>query len=172
FHPKRPGGTERGRAVAAACGDRLPVGSGRAAFSCVAGVCVAIAWLNIGGIAQSAPPRVFPGKQWDRKRPAEVGLDASQLERFSRFVGGRGCVVRYGYLVYSWGDIGRRADIASAAKPFYTHFLFKALEDGRIESLDERVVRWEPRLAKINAALGFKDARISWRHLATQTSCY
>jgi len=104
--------------------------------------------------------------------PAAAGLDPDKLRRFSQFVGGRGCVVRFGRLVYSWGDVGRRADVASAAKPFYSFFLFKALEDGRIASLDEKVVRWEPRLAHINARLGYKDRNITWRHLANQTACY
>jgi CubicO group peptidase (beta-lactamase class C family) len=115
---------------------------------------------------------VYPGKQWETRTPAQVGLDASKLREFSRFIGGRGCVVRNGYLVYSWGDISRRADVASACKPFYSHFLFKAVEDGKIESVDERAVRWEPRLEQINEELGFKDAAITWRHFANQTSCY
>ncbi|MHC4177521.1 MAG: serine hydrolase [Planctomycetota bacterium] len=120
--------------------------------------------------AASGP--VYPGKKWATKTPAEAGLDAEKLKALSKFVGGRGCVVRHGCLVYKWGDVGRRADVASACKPFYSHFLFKALEDGKIESLDEKAVRWEPRLAKINRQLGYKDRQITWRHFASQTSCY
>ena len=115
---------------------------------------------------------VFPGKEWANRTPAEVGLKPQKLKEFSRFVGGRGCVVRHGYMVYGWGDASHRADVASACKPFYSHFLFKALEDGKIESLDEKAVRWEPRLAKINRQLGYKDREITWRHFANQTSCY
>lgn len=115
---------------------------------------------------------VFPGTAWARKTPAEAGLDDEKLQQFGRFVGGRGCVVRRGYLVYAWGDVSRRADVASACKPFYSHFLFKALENGRIESLDEKAVRWEPRLKEINRELDAKDADIAWRHFANQTSCY
>jgi hypothetical protein len=68
--------------------------------------------------------------------------------------------------------VAKRADVASASKPWYTHFLLKALEDGRIPSLDERLVRWEPRLEAINRQLGHKDRAITWRHVANQTSCY
>ncbi|MDP6467077.1 MAG: hypothetical protein QF918_05040 [Pirellulaceae bacterium] len=121
--------------------------------------------------AQAAEP-VCPGKQWASRTPDEVGMNAAKLKAFSRFVGGRGCVVRRGYMVYSWGDTGRRADVASACKPFYSHFLFKALEDGEIKSLDERAVRWEPRLKQINRELVFKDEAITWRHFSNQTSCY
>ena len=115
---------------------------------------------------------VYPGERWLRKRPEEVGLDRGKLDEFRDYVGGRGCVVRYGYLVYTWGDFTRRGDVASAAKPVYAHFLFKALELGKIPSLDERVVRYEPRLADLNPDLGYKDREITWRHLVTQTSCY
>ena len=127
----------------------------------------------VGGplLAENADT-VFPGKTWERKSPGGVGMDVEKLKAFRRFVGGRGCVVRHGYLVYSWGDIGRRADVASACKPFYSHFLFKAIEDGRIKSLDAPVARWEPRLGTINQALGFKDRAITWRHMANQISCY
>ncbi|NWF86160.1 MAG: hypothetical protein HXY18_20305 [Bryobacteraceae bacterium] len=57
-------------------------------------------------------------------------------------------------------------------KPVFTFFLFKAMETGRIGGLDEAVVRWEPRLADLNAARGHKDREITWRHLANQTACY
>ena len=82
---------------------------------------------------------VYPGSTWETKTPAEVGMDAAKLDAFGDFVSGRGCVVRYGYMVYTWGDVSKRADVASAAKPWYSHFLFKALEEGKIASLDEKL---------------------------------
>jgi len=115
---------------------------------------------------------VYPGREWATKLPIEVGLDAGKLKGFSDFTGGFGCVIRRGYLVYSWGDISRRMDVASAAKPIYTHFLFKAIEQNKISSLDDPVCRWEPRLAQINKKLDLKDTRITWRHMANQISCY
>jgi len=123
-------------------------------------------------VAAAGPARVFPGKTWQTRRPADVGLEASGLKSCADHVGGRGCVVRYGYMVYTWGDAAKRADVASAAKPVYAHFLFKALEDGRIPSLDQPAFEWEPGLKPINARLGHKDRGITWRHLANQTSCY
>lgn len=129
---------------------------------------VASTSLSAGSAAESA----FPGKTWATKTSTQVGMNAEGLKEFSRFVGGRGCVIRHGFMVYSWGDVARRADVASAAKPFYSHLLFKAVEDGRIESLDEKLVRWEPRLGEINEKLGYKDRGIMWRHVANQTSCY
>src|SRR6266540_1178274 len=67
------------------------------------------------------------------------------------FVGGRGCVVRGGHLVYSWGDIARRADVASAFKPWLVHLLLLLLDQGILKSLDEPAVFWEPRLNPLNS---------------------
>jgi CubicO group peptidase (beta-lactamase class C family) len=91
------------------------------------------------------------------------------LKAFSQKVGGRGCVVRRGCLVYTWGDETKKGDIASASKPIFTHFLMLALQLGKIPGLDQKVHIWEPRLKELNNALG-ED--ITWKHLANQTSCY
>jgi len=122
--------------------------------------------------SHAAPPRVFPGKTWQERPPAEVGLNPGRLRSLAAFLGGRGCVIRHGYLVYTWGDASKRGDVASAAKPVYAHFLLKAVEDGKIPGLDEPIVRLQPGLADLNADLGHKDRGITWRHLANQTSCY
>lgn len=115
---------------------------------------------------------LFPGEIWQTALPADVGLDADRLDAFGHAVAGRGCIIRHGHLAYSWGDITRRGDVASASKPVVTHFLLRAIEDGRIASLDDPVVAVEPRLGEINPHLGSKDRRITWRHMANQTSCY
>jgi CubicO group peptidase (beta-lactamase class C family) len=131
------------------------------------GVCLGICRVEAG-----TTELVYPGKNWATKKPDEVGLNARKLKELSDYAGGFGCVVRGGYMVYTWGDESRRKDVASAAKPLYAHFLFKAVEDGKISSLDEQVNKWEPRLNRINKDLRYKDRGIKWRHLANQTSCY
>ncbi len=135
-------------------------------------VLLAIALLIVACRLSVAEDPVYPGATWPRQTPADAGLDIEQLDAFRDFVGGRGCIVGQGHMVYSWGDASRRGDVASAAKPWYAHFLFKAIEDGRIPSLDETIVRWEPRLNDINPDLDYKDRKITWRHCANQTSCY
>ncbi len=115
---------------------------------------------------------VYPGKEWETKKPDEVDLDIRKLKGLSDYAGGFGCVVRYGYMVYTWGDASRRIDVASAVKPFYTHFLLKAIEEGKIEGIDELIVKYEPGLETLNEKLGFKDRRITWKHLCNQISCY
>ena len=119
-----------------------------------------------------AAESVFPGTDWETRTPSAVGLDGAKLQALGGLAGGRGCVVRHGYLVHRWGDYKKTADVASACKPFFAHFLFKALEDGKVPRLDEKVIRWEPRLGDINRTLGHKDRDIEWRHFAYQTSCY
>jgi hypothetical protein len=124
------------------------------------------------GRATKGEGRVFPAKTWAVKTPGQAGLDAVKLDAFRDFVGGRGCVVRGGHLVYSWGDITRRADVASAFKPWLVHLLLLLLEQGIIRSLDDPVADREPRLNQLNPGLNFKDRKITWRQLACQTSCY
>ena len=80
--------------------------------------------------------------------------------------------VRHGKLVYSWGDATQAGDVASAVKPFFSFFLFKAVEEHRIPSLDQKVIHWEPSLGELNPQLAYKDRELAWRHLANQTSCY
>lgn len=134
-------------------------------------------WLTAGLAAmQDSPatqkigkPPVYPGAQWETRKPDEVGLSRKELEALRDLVGGRGCVVRYGYLVFSWGDLAKSADIASAFKPVLSTLLLMAIQEGRLKSVDDLVANVEPRLKTLNAG---KDATITWRHLASQTSGY
>ena len=126
----------------------------------------------------SAPPAagdptpnqpVFPGADWDKRRPEEVGLSGAKLQELAKLVGGRGCVVRHGYLVFTWGDASKSGDIASAVKPVISTLLLLAVQDGKLKGVDESVADVEPRLRELNHG---KDAAITWRHLASQTSGY
>lgn len=128
------------------------------------------------GISCMKPPAaergVVPPTTWPRATPAQAGLDPDELEAFRRRMEGHGCVIHQGRLVFEWGDATRRRDVASAVKPLYTHLLLAAVAGGRIPSLDEKVARWEPRLAALNADRGFPGRAITWRHLANQISGY
>lgn len=136
------------------------------------GIIIGGAVAHVCMLACMAGQPVYPGRTWAVSMPAEAGLDEVKLKAFSDYLGGRGCVTRGGVMVYTWGDYKRRGDVASACKPWFTHFLLKALEDGKIPSLDEKVVKYEPRLKDINRNLGYKDRLITWRHMANQISCY
>lgn len=119
--------------------------------------------------AVAAVPQVVPGKTWSTRSPAEVHLSEAKLKELAGFVGGRGCVVRQGYMVFTWGDSHKSSDIASAFKPVLTTLLFMAVEDGKISGVDSKVSDFEPRLRSLNDG---KDADLTWRHLANQVSGY
>ncbi|MGQ9696780.1 MAG: serine hydrolase domain-containing protein [Armatimonadota bacterium] len=112
---------------------------------------------------------VYPDMEWQRKSPEAVGLNADRLRELAALVGGRGCVVRHAYLCFTWGDVTRSADIASAMKPVISTLLLIAVQEGRLTSVDAPVVDFEPRLRQLNNG---KDVGITWRHLASMTSGY
>lgn len=113
-----------------------------------------------------------PGAHWQTMPPDEAGLDVATLDRLRDYVQGRGCIIRHGRLVYTWGDYQKPGDVASAVKPWYSFFLFKSIENGYLADVDAKAVSYVPCLEGLNARLGFKDRDITFRHLATQTSCY
>jgi CubicO group peptidase (beta-lactamase class C family) len=112
---------------------------------------------------------VYPSTDWEKCIPERVGLAADKLKALAKLVGGRGCVVRHGYLVFTWGDIAQSGDIASAVKPIISTLLLRAVQQQKIKSIDAKVADFEPRLRDLNHG---KDADITWRHLASQTSGY
>ncbi|MBM3876949.1 MAG: hypothetical protein FJ386_09560 [Verrucomicrobia bacterium] len=119
--------------------------------------------------AEPAGSSVFPGKCWQECTPAEARLSAGKLATLSELAAGRGCVVRHGKVAFTWGDQTRSYDVASAMKPVISTMLFLAIAEGRLASPDARVADFEPRLLALPNG---KDAAITWRHLASQTSGY
>ena len=117
----------------------------------------------------AAAEAVFPSQRWEQRTAEELGLSREKLDALRDLVGGRGCVVRHGYMAYQWGDQRKSADVASAMKPVISTLMLLAVQERRIGAVDEKISRFEPRLRDIN---GGKDAEITWRHLASQTSGY
>lgn len=107
----------------------------------------------------------FPGEKWQVKRPAELGLNPAPLAEIAEMLGGRGCIVQNGYIVQSWGDLEERVDWMSSAKPVLSTLLFFALQEGLIESVDQRITDfgWD---------LRSNDYNIKFRHLGAMTSGY
>ena len=143
-------------------------------------------WLGIGALAAvvavvaafalrqagAARQPIFPGAHWSWKAPEKAGFSKPALQEFSRRAGGTGCLVHGGQMIYAWGDVAFRNDVASACKAIYTHLVLQAVQDGRIASLDEPLVRRVPEIAELNADLGHKDRGITFRHLLAQVSGY
>ena len=116
-----------------------------------------------------AAEAIFPGEHWTRRSPEEAGLSQTKLEQLAKLVGGRGCVVRHGGMVFSWGEPGGSSDVASAFKPVLTTLMLMAVQEGKLSSPDDLVSAAEPRLRDLN---GGKDGTMTWRHLASQMSGY
>src|SRR5688572_25830908 len=64
--------------------------------------------------ATGSRPVAFPSATWEARTPAQMGLDAHQLDSLAGELGGRGCVVKDGYIVKAWGDQSQVADILSS----------------------------------------------------------
>lgn len=117
----------------------------------------------------SSKGNVFPAAHWEKRSPEQVGLSQDKLDALKELVGGRGCVVRHGCMVYSWGDQSKSSDVASAFKPLLSTLLLMAVQEGRLKSVDDVIADFEPSLKTLNQG---KDGGITWRHLASQTSGY
>ena len=115
---------------------------------------------------------VYPGEHWEWQTPEAAGFSKAKLDEFARKARGDGCLVQGGKMIYGWGQVDRLNDIASLSKPIYAYLTFKALETGRIGSLDDQIIRWVPEIKDLNPALSYKDREITFRQLLDQTSGY
>jgi CubicO group peptidase (beta-lactamase class C family) len=75
----------------------------------------------------------YPGAEWEKAEPAEVGLRLAPLEEAARFAGGSGCVIRHGKRVFSWGSQSQRYALLSTTKSIGGSALGLALADGLME---------------------------------------
>jgi len=117
---------------------------------------------------------VWPTPDWPRATPAEASLDAAQLAAARDYAltgGGSGCIVRRGWLVFSWGDVRQRYDLKSTTKSFGAAALGLAVLDGKVRLSDRARVH--------HSALGTppeSNANTSWLdeitilHLASHTA--
>ncbi len=53
--------------------------------------------INCGVAAQPT----FPNEHWETRPPEQAGLSSNKLAGFRELVGGRGCVVRHGAMVFT-----------------------------------------------------------------------
>lgn len=108
---------------------------------------------------------VFPAQAWERRDPADVNLKADRLNELAQTLGGRGCVIRDGYVAASWGDQAEVADWYSSAKPVLSTLLFFAMEEGLVHGVDQPIADFGWNLSK-------KDRPMTFRHLGAMTSGY
>ena len=138
----------------------------------------------------AAAKRVFPGKDWEVKAPEEVGLSGEKLADAGRWLEERAgdkpyrvVVVRGGYIAAEWLrgiDANTELPLASASKSVYSSLLGIVLGEGRIRSIDDKVVDYYPEMMDVPDGTGPKPGRyafpkdrdITFRHLITNTSGY
>jgi uncharacterized protein DUF5060/beta-lactamase family protein/collagenase-like protein with putative collagen-binding domain len=108
---------------------------------------------------------VFPREHWVHESSDAHNLDGKQFAEVSALLGGRGCIVKDGYVVHEWGDQAKRSDWMSSAKPVISTLLLFALQEGLIESVDQPI-------ADFGWALREKDQAITFRHLGAMSSGY
>ncbi len=123
---------------------------------------LALIILLLAGVANAA---VFPGTSWDTKSPAQAGLDGTRLDDLATMLGGRGCVIKDGYVVKTWGDQAQLGDWFSSAKPVLSTMLFFAVQEGLVTNVDQPI-------ASLGWPLKEKDKSMTFRHLGAMTSGY
>ena len=130
--------------------------------------CLATLLLLVLGLQAQA------SSDWPRVRPAEVGLDESQLalaRDYAMLSGGSGYIIHKGKLVYSWGDSQKTYDLKSTTKSIGVTALGLALVDGKL-SLESKAVDCLPEFGAPpdeNRRSGWLE-RVTLFHLATQTA--
>ncbi len=116
---------------------------------------------------------VFPGAEWERRSPVDLGFDETALKRLIPAYGIGGVIVRHGYLAAIWGDPHIALQTASMGKAFTGTALGLAIDAGLVK-LDSPVwMSWtgEGQLSYPYKYLNFGFQRnITWRHFVTMTA--
>lgn len=109
--------------------------------------------------------QVFPREHWEVRSPEQCNLDSDRLDAMALALGGRGCAIKNGYIVKSWGDQAQKSDLYSSSKPVLSTLLMFALQERKINSFDQPLVDfgWQ---------LEAKDQTMTLRHLANMVSGY
>ena len=107
----------------------------------------------------------FPGATWESRTPVELGMDGAKLDQFAANVGGKGVVVKDGYIVKSWGDQTEKSQWHSAGKPVVATTLMFAIQEEKIPSVDTL-------LTDLGWNMSPKDQAVTIRHLANMMSGY
>lgn len=134
--------------------------------------------------------RVFPDTQWARLAPDEAGFSAVRLADVERwlleFADGRPfrlVITRHGYLLAEWShgiDLDAKIRFHSASKSVYSSLLGIAVAEGKLPSIDARVVDYYPEMMVVAEGEGPKPGRhafpenqeITFRQLMGNTSGY
>ncbi|MCC6798175.1 MAG: DUF5060 domain-containing protein [Candidatus Hydrogenedentes bacterium] len=117
------------------------------------------------GCSAAGADKVYPGKEWAHRDPSEMSIDAIALDRVAEDLGGRGCMIKDGHVIKTWGDQSEVGDWASSAKPVLSTLLFFAIEEGLVKNVDQPI-------ADFGWPLSDKDKSMTFRHLGAMTGGY
>jgi len=135
--------------------------------------------------------RIFPGREWKRKAPEELGFSSEKLNQAGSWLYELAeedgsfhlLVARSGYLAAEWNkgvDPTAHQGQASAAKSYYSSMLGIAIADGKLSSPDEKVIDYYPEMMDVPPGEGPKEGRhafekdrdITFRQLICNCSGY
>lgn len=138
----------------------------RSAVRPVAAIAVLVVHLAVAASGLAGEETlVFPRTHWQERPASELGLNAGKLDELAALLGGRGCVIKDGWLVKQWGSQSERRDWLSSAKPVLSTLLFFAVDQGKLSGVDARI-------AEQGWALSSKDRSMTFRHLANMVGGY
>ena len=168
----------------------------RRSFLAVPPAAVLLASGGLRAASEGTPLNYFPPKgKWERKAPEDVGMDSAKLKEAIEFAktqdGGwdfardqvksfgpplgyvpksraaiNGIIIRHGYIVGEFGDIGAIDPVYSMAKSINSTVAGIAITQGKIKNLDDPVKDY----VKDGGYDSPHNAKITWRHHVTQTS--
>ncbi|GMV26216.1 MAG: hypothetical protein AMXMBFR58_22470 [Phycisphaerae bacterium] len=113
--------------------------------------------------------------EWVKQRPADIPADFSTQSTIfgrplgplpTRHAGSNGVIIRHGYIAAEWGDTAAVDPAYSCAKSYLSTLLGLAIDRGVIPGIDDPV-------GKLIHDGGYdspQNATITWRHHVTQTS--
>ena len=106
-----------------------------------------------------------PASDGKRRSAADLALDQAKLDKIAEELGGRGCVIKDGYVVKAWGSQSEVGDWFSSAKPVLSTLLMFAITEGKAKGADQPIIDFGWNLKP-------KDRAMTFRHLASMTSGY
>ena len=142
------------------------------------------------GVLNTQYTPTYPDSQWTTISPAEAGFDPEGLGAAKQWLDDqvgdgryRVVIVRGGCVVSEWNqgvDRGEQLGLASATKSIFSSMLGIVIEEGKIPSVDAKIIDYYPESMDVPEGEGPKDGRyvfekdhdMSFRQLISNTSGY
>jgi CubicO group peptidase (beta-lactamase class C family) len=136
---------------------------------------------------------LYPGAEWSRTSPAEACFDPGRLAKAKDWLDDtaaqmqdgryRVVVVRHGHVAAEWNQGVSREErlwLASATKSIFASVLGIVIGEGKIPSIDAKIVEYYPEAMDVPSGSGPKEGRyafakdreITFRQLISNTSGY